>query len=298
MRVGITGARGFLGKAIAKEAKRRRWKVVAFSRNSYQDLDDVEEVRSLADPESIDLSGLDAVIHLAGEPVVGWWSKDKKRRIRDSRIDLTSDLVEALASISESERPKVLVSASAIGYYGDRADEELDEEADVGFGFLPEVCRDWEAASNKAERLGIRVVTPRIGVVLGQEGFLSKIRLIFRVGLGGRLSSGSQWMSWIHVGDVAKIFAECVARRAIAGRVNCVAPNPVTNAEFTQVYSRVLRRKALLPVPKFVFNCLPGDMGRIFLESQRVDPVVMKAFGYEWEFSNLESALSDIEAGR
>lgn len=295
MKVGITGATGFLGSAIMAEGKKRGWTVVAFSRGE-KSVDGADETRSLADPGSIDLDGLDALIHLAGEPIVGLWTKDKKRRIHESRVDLTRDLVEAMNRITRTRRPSVLVSASAIGYYGDRADEWLDEESDVGFGFLPTVCRDWESASAGAEKLGVRLVNPRIGLVMGREGFLKRLRTVFILGLGGRLGRGNQWMSWIHVEDLARIFAECVENAGIHGRVNCVSPRPATNREFTTVYARVLGRPALFTVPAFLLKRLPGGMGSIFLDSQRVEPVVMQSFDFEWSFPDLESALRDVES--
>ena len=295
MKVGITGASGFLGSAIMAEGKKRGWTVVAFSRGE-KPVDGADEARSLADPGSIDLDGLDALIHLAGEPIVGLWTKDKKRRIHESRVDLTRDLVEAMNRITRTRRPSVFVSASAIGYYGDRADEWLDEESDVGFGFLPAVCRDWESASAGAEKLGVRLVNPRIGLVMGREGFLKRLRTVFKLGLGGRLGRGNQWMSWIHVEDLARIFAECVENAGIHGRVNCVSPRPATNREFTTVYARVLGRPALFTVPAFVLKRLPGGMGSIFLDSQRVEPVVMQSFDFEWSFPDLESALRDVES--
>jgi uncharacterized protein (TIGR01777 family) len=295
MKVGITGASGFLGSAIMAEGKKRGWTVVAFSRGE-KPVDGADEARSLADPGSIDLDGLDALIHLAGEPIVGLWTKDKKRRIHESRVDLTRDLVEAMNRITRTRRPSVFVSASAIGYYGDRADEWLDEESDVGFGFLPAVCRDWESASAGAEKLGVRLVNPRIGLVMGREGFLKRLRTVFRLGLGGRLGRGNQWMSWIHVEDLARIFAECVENAGIHGRVNCVSPRPATNREFTTVYARVLGRPALFTVPAFVLKRLPGGMGSIFLDSQRVEPVGMQSFDFEWSFPDLESALRDVES--
>lgn len=296
MKVGITGASGFLGSAIIKEGKRRGWTVVAFSRRVDRPVSGADEMRSLADSGEFDVRGLDAIIHLAGEPIAALWTKDRKRRILESRVDLTRDLVEALSALSRPHRPAVLVSASAIGIYGDRGDEWLDEESDVGFGFLPGVCRDWETASTPAGKLGLRLVNPRIGLVLGREGFLKRLRMIFKLGLGGRLGRGYQWMSWIHLQDLARLFADCVENQTIHGRVNCVAPNPATNREFTACYARVLRRKALFPVPTFLLKRLPGGMGNLFLDSQRVDPVVMKSFDFQWEFPDLESALADVEA--
>jgi uncharacterized protein (TIGR01777 family) len=297
MKIGITGARGFLGQAITAEAKARGWSVVAFSRSADKPVEGTEEVRSLQDRESISVAGLDVVINLAGEPIPGLWTKEKKRRIRESRIHLTADLVEAMKRISRSRRPSVFLSASAIGYYGSRGDEWLDEESDVGFGFLSEVCRDWEAEAGAATKLGVRVVIPRIGLVLGDRGLLKKLRPIFRMGLGGRLGSGHQWMSWIHVKDLAKIFADAVENTGIHGRVNCVSPYPVTNREFTTAYAKALGRPAIFPVPSFVLKRLPGGMESLFLASQRVDPVVMKAFDHEWKYSRLEDAMGDIEGG-
>lgn len=296
MKIGITGASGFLGAAIIAEATSRGWEVVAFSRNPDREVEGAGEVRSLADREDINLDGIDSLIHLAGEPIVGLWTGEKRRRIKESRIDLTTDLVEAMAKISRSRRPGAFVSASAVGYYGDRGDEWLDEESDVGFGFLPEVCREWEAASAPAAKLGVRVVNPRIGIVLGKGGFLKRLRPVFKAGIAGRLGRGNQWMSWIHLRDLARIFVDCAdAESSIRGRVNCVSPSPATNREFTQIYARVLGRKAFIPLPALVLKWLPGGMSLLFLDSQRADPQALKAFGFEWEFPILEDALREVE---
>lgn len=295
MKIGITGARGFLGTAVIAEAKSRHWKVIAYSRSKNAVIDGADEVRSFADTESLDVSGLDAIVHLAGEPIVGLWTKDKLRRVRDSRVDLTTDLVEALARTPEEERPKVLVSASGIGFYGNRADEVLDEKAEVGFGFISELCRAWEAAAYEAKRHGVRVVVPRIGLVLGDQGLLQKIRPVFKLGIGGRLGPGSQWMSWIHIDDIAGIFMECIQQCGLHGVVNAAAPNPVRNSEFTTTYARVLRRLAVIPVPQLFLKHLPGGMGCLFLDSQRVEPAVMNTLSYRWRFPDLERALRDIE---
>lgn len=296
MKIGITGASGFLGTAIIEEARSRGWSVVAFSRNPNRAIEGVEELRSLADPESIDLTGIDSIIHLAGEPIVGWWSNEKRRKIYDSRVDLTGDLVDAIEKISRSRRPSAFVSVSAVGFYGNRGNEWLDEESDVGFGFLSEVCRDWELTSRKATKLGLRVVNPRIGIVLGEGGFLKRLRPIFKSGLGGRLGKGTQWMSWIHLKDLAKVFADAAdVESSMRGAVNCVSPRPATNREFTSIYARVLGRKAIIPVPGFVLRWLPGGMSALFLDSQRAEPAALKAHGFEWEFPILEDALREVE---
>lgn len=296
MKVGITGASGFLGSAIIGEGKRRGWTVVAFSRDPSATIPGADEVRSLADPGDVDLSELDALIHLAGEPVSSLWTRDRKRRIHESRVDLTNDLVEAIEKITRTRRPAVLVSASAIGFYGNRGDEPLDEYSDVGFGFLASVCRDWEASAARAVKLGVRVVTPRIGLVLGRGGMLRRLRPLFRWFLGGRLGNGRQWMSWVHVSDLARIFADCVENPSVHGPVNVVAPNPVTNREFTDAYARTLHRPAIAPAPAWVLRRLPGGMASIFLDSQRVEPVVMRSFGFEWRYPELATALAEIES--
>lgn len=295
MNVGITGASGFLGSAIIGEGKRRGWSVVAFSRRPELGLAGADEVRSLADPGAVDLSGLDALVHLAGEPVSSLWTKDRKRRIHESRVDLTKDLVEAIEGVSRTRRPRVFVSASAVGYYGNRGDEPLDEDSDAGFGFLASVCRDWEAASVRAAKLGVRVVNPRIGLVLGHGGMLRRLRPLFKLCLGGRLGDGRQWMSWIHAADLARIFADCVENPSIHGPVNAVAPHPVTNREFTSAYARRLGRPALAPAPAWLLRRLPGGMGGLFLDSQRVEPVAMRSFGFVWNHPELDSALREIE---
>lgn len=296
MKAGITGASGFLGSAIIAEGRRRGWSLVGFSRDPDRPIAGVDEVRSLADPGSIDLSGLDAILHLAGEPVSSLWTRERKRRIHESRVDLTNDLVTAMEEAPKSLRPAVFVSASGIGFYGDRGDEWLDEDAEVGFGFLASVCRDWEAAAARAGRSGVRVVTPRIGLVLGRAGLLARLRPLFRWCLGGRLGSGRQWMSWIHVVDLARCFADCVENDAVHGPVNAVAPEPVTNRVFTATYARVLGRPAILPVPAFALRRLPGGMGALFLDGQRVEPIAMRSFGFEWRYRDLESALREVES--
>jgi len=297
MKIGVTGASGFLGKAILAEAKKRKWTVVAFSRNEDAPIPNCDEVRSLQDPAQADFTGLDALIHLAGEPVAGRWTKEKKKRIWDSRIDLTTELVKNLENLSESERPKIFVSASGIGIYGDCGDDLLDEESDIGFGFLAKVCRKWEAAAMGAEKLGIRSVCPRIGIVLGREGGIVKaMHTPFRLGLGGHLGSGDQWMSWIHISDAAKVFLFCVEHSSVKGGVNCVAPHPVTNTEFTGVFANTIDRKARFPIPHFVLNKLPHGMGELFLFSQRVDPVILRAFEFKWEYERLDDALRAVFA--
>ncbi len=295
MHVGITGASGFVGAALGEECRRRGWTVTAFSRREGAAVPGAEETRPLAGDGPVDLGGLDALVNLAGEPIAALWTRRRKELIRTSRVGLATRLVESMEQLPEEERPRVFVSASATGYYGDRGDESLDEHSDPGFGFLAAVCRDWEAAAAPAAELGVRVVAPRIGLVLGRGGLLGRVRPLFRLGLGGPLATGRQWMPWIHLADLAAILAECVGNEAVRGPVNAVAPHPVRNRDFTAAYARVLRRPALLPAPGPVLRRLPGGMGELFLASQRAEPLVMAAFGHTWRHPELEPALQAIE---
>jgi hypothetical protein len=241
------------------------------------------------------VSGFDAVVHLAGESVVGRWTADKKKAIRDSRVLGTRHLVAALAQAEV--KPRVLVCASAVGFYGDRGDELLREESPSGQGFLPEVCREWEDASRIAGDAGIRTVNIRIGLVLSAKGgALAKLLTPFKLGLGGRIGSGQQWWSWIHVDDVVGGIHHAMRSESLAGAVNLVAPNPVRNAEFTRVLASVLGRPAFFPVPEFALRMAFGKMaaGELLLSSQRTEPGKLLAEGYEFRFRELRGALANL----
>lgn len=296
MRVGITGASGFVGTALTEEGKRRDWQVITYSRRAWASGQGEGTLRTLATQEAVDLSGLDALVHLAGAPIATLWTARNRRRIRESRVGLTEELVKLIAAQAAENRPKVLISASACGYYGNRGDDRLDEESDPGFGFLSELCRDWEAAAEKAKGLGVRVVILRIGLVLGQGGLLRRLRPVYRACLGGRLGNGRQWMSWIHISDLVGLIAECIENPLLHGPVNAVAPNPVQNREFTATYARTLGRKAWFPVPSLLLIAQPGGMGHLFLDSQRVEPTVALAHGFAYRYSDLESALRAVES--
>jgi hypothetical protein len=241
------------------------------------------------------VSGFDAVVHLAGESVVGRWTAEKKKAIRDSRVLGTRHLVAALAQAEV--KPRVLVCASAVGFYGDRGDELLREESPSGQGFLPEVCREWEDASRIAGDAGIRTVNIRIGLVLSAKGgALAKMLTPFKLGLGGRIGSGQQWWSWIHVDDVVGGIHHAMRSESLAGAVNLVAPNPVRNAEFTRVLASVLGRPAFFPVPEFALRMAFGKMaaGELLLSSQRTEPGKLLAEGYEFRFRELRGALENL----
>jgi uncharacterized protein (TIGR01777 family) len=241
------------------------------------------------------LSGFDAVVHLAGESVVGRWTDEKKQAIRESRVQGTRNLAAALAQ-SEA-KPRVLVCASAVGFYGDRGDELLREESPGGQGFLPEVCREWEAASRIAAEARIRTVNVRIGLVLSAKGgALGNMLRPFKLGLGGRIGSGRQWWSWIHVDDIVGGIQHAIRTESLSGAVNLVAPNPVRNADFTKVLASVLGRPAFFPVPEFALRLAFGRMAaeELLLASARVEPGKLLASGYTFRFRELRAALEDL----
>lgn len=244
-------------------------------------------------PEAV--SGFDAVIHLAGESIVGRWTDAKKKAIRATRVLGTQSVATALAQTAN--KPRVFVCASAIGFYGSRGGEILDEGSPPSQGFLPEVCREWEQASRIASDAGIRTVNIRIGLVLSKKGgALPKMLTPFKLGLGGRLGSGRQWWSWIHVGDIVGAIQHVITTESLSGPVNLVAPNPATNSEFTRTLATVLHRPALFPVPELALHIAFGRMAaeELLLASQCVKPGKLEASGYKFRFPELRGALEDL----
>jgi uncharacterized protein (TIGR01777 family) len=271
MNIAVTGASGFIGRrlmsSLGKEAR---------------------AVSLRGDLKSI--AGADAVVHLAGEPVSQRWTKDAREKIRASRVDGTRKLVDAM----RANPPRVLISASAVGYYGDRGDETLTESSSPADGFLGDVCREWEHEALQAEDFGVRVVCLRNGLVLGNGGGLQKMMLPFKLGIGGKIGDGRQWMPWIHLDDVIGLIELAISSSKLRGPVNTTAPHPVTNAEFTRALASALHRPAILPVPKFALRLLYGDMAQIIYASQRVIPEAAIGAGYHFRFPMLEAALLDI----
>jgi uncharacterized protein (TIGR01777 family) len=240
------------------------------------------------------IEGFDAVVHLAGESVVGRWNRSKKARILNSRVQGTMALASAAA---RSKRPpKVVVSASAVGYYGNRGDELLTEESAAGSGFLADVARQWESALTPATKAGIRTVSLRIGFVLSPRGGgLARMLTPFRMGLGGRVGNGRQWMSWISITDVVGVIQHALATESLRGPANTVAPHPVTNAEFTRTLGRVLGRPTIFPIPGFAVRLAFGEMGEaLLLSSQRVQPAKLEASGFQFRHPELEGALREL----
>jgi uncharacterized protein len=241
------------------------------------------------------LDGFDAVVHLAGESIgSGRWTPKRKQRIRESRIRSTQLLSESLAGLTR--RPSVLVAASAMGFYGDRGDEVLTEASPAGSGFLPEVCQAWEAATESAARNGIRVVNLRFGMVLAARGgALAMMLPAFKLGLGGPLGRGSQWVSWITLNDLVAIIQSAIANQRLQGPVNAVAPEAVTNRDFSRALARVLRRPAIMAVPAFALRLALGEMANaLLLSSARVSPTCLLASGYQFLHPQLEPALRHL----
>lgn len=293
MRILVSGASGPIGAALLRSLKADGSTVTCLVRGNAAGSDQIawDPSRPLS-PDVV--SGFDAVIHLAGETIVGRWTEAKKRRIVESRTQGTSHLAEAAAKAAQ--KPRVFISASAVGFYGDRGDEILREDSPSGRGFAAEVCRQWEAATQPAAAAGIRTAQLRFGVVMSADGgALPKMLPPFRMGLGGRLGNGRQWWSWVAVDDVVGAIQHVLKNDAIQGPVNTVAPNPLTNAEFTRTLASVIKRPAIFPMPAFAVRLIFGEMGtELFLASQRVEPAKLKASGYKFKHPDLREALEAI----
>jgi hypothetical protein len=293
MNITITGASGFVGRRLIERLLTENHSLHLLGRTPRSGVPcSTWDVLGESAPPVESLVNVDAVVHLAGEPVAQRWTPQAKRRIRATRVEGTRRLVEGLSALER--RPAVLVCASAIGIYGSRGDEILTESSPTGEGFLADVCREWESAADLAQPLGVRVVKLRIGMVLGRPGgALARMLPAFKAGLGGRLGSGKQWMSWIHLDDLVELIRDSIEHPEVRGVVNATAPNPVPNAEFTRVLASVLRRPAVVPVPAFALRLLFGEMAQILLESQRVLPQVP---GFRFQYPELAPALRQLVA--
>jgi uncharacterized protein (TIGR01777 family) len=301
-RVAVTGATGAIGRAVTAALTGRGDQVVALSRDrgrAAAALGPGIEVASWSDPTTVSppadaLSGADVVVHLLGEQVAQRWTDQAKQRIRESRVQSTRRLVAALLELAADDRPGVLVSQSATGYYGARDDHELDERASAGSDFLAEVVTAWEREAQAAEP-AVRVTTTRTGVVLSPSGgALAKMLPFFRTGVGGPVAGGRQYIPWIHLDDVVAGLLFCMDQAPSSGPVNLTSPNPVTNAEFSHALGRVLHRPTLLPVPGFALRLLYGEMAGIVITGQRVVPRRLEELGFGFRHTAVEPALRDV----
>jgi uncharacterized protein len=303
MRALITGATGFVGQkllarleqpiVLSRDVERAR-RALQDDRVTVYGWNPVDELA----PASA-FEGVDVVFHLAGESIAeGRWTAAKKQRLRESRVLGTANLVSTLRQLTD--RPRVLVSASAIGYYGDRGDQVLRESDGPGEGFLSDLCVAWERESRAAESVGVRVVTPRIGIVLNPDGgALAKMLPLFRKGMASPLGNGRQYMSWIHIDDLLDLLLLAAENDALAGPLNATAPEPVTNRDFTRILAAVLHRPILLPpVPKFALRLSLGEFAEALFQSQRVIPEAAQRCGFTFQHAELDGALRDLLAAR
>lgn len=292
----VTGATGFIGRKLVAALLARGDAVYYFARARSRAMPSQASFHpwnTNTRPELNALPRMHGIFHLAGEPVSQRWTDAVKKRIYDSRVEGTRNLVASLTNLRH--RPAVLVSASAIGYYGDRGDEILTENKPPANDFLAAVCRDWEGAALRAREFGVRSAPLRFGTVFGRDGgALPKLLKPFRLGLGGRLGSGRQWMSWVHVEDLVRMLLSAADNEAIDSPLNCVSPKPVTNRDFTKTLAEVLHRPAPFVVPGFALRAAFGEMSSVLLTSQRVDSEAAQRAGFVFQYPDLRSALANL----
>ena len=300
MKIAVTGATGLIGAALCERLRQEGNDVLVITRreNSSSPFPVVHWNPERGELDTRSLEGVDAVMHLAGETIAERWTPEKKERIRTSRVAGTRFLVDGLKRLSK--RPSVLIGSSAVGFYGNRGDEVLDEGSPPGTGFLPEICQAWEAEVARASELGMRAVRLRTGIVLSTKGgALAKMLLPFKLGLGGPVGSGSQWMSWIHIDDVVGGYHFALHHSDLSGAANLTAPQPVRNADFTRALGRALGRPAFLPAPGFALKLIFGEMAQdLLLDGQRVLPRRLESAGYQFQHTGVDDALADAVSSR
>jgi len=293
MNIALTGATGFVGRRFVELANAAGHRVIAFTRKPERKVPGCLETRGFQLDAPLDFSGCEAVVHLAGESVVGLWTRQKRERILQSRVEGTQHVARSICAMETP--PRVLVSASAIGIYGDTGDRETDETAPSGNGFLAEVAHAWETAANDVLAKGVRLVHPRIAIVYGRDGgALQPIARVFKLGLGGRLGSGRQWISWIHLDDLCALILHAIENEAVTSAINASAPNPITNADFTRTLARIVHRPAILPVPAFTLRAMLGEFSTELLASKRIVPRRARESGFTFLYPTLEAALRDL----
>jgi uncharacterized protein (TIGR01777 family) len=291
-RCAIIGVTGFIGQGLPALLAQQGMATTGVSRAGKGTLPGVDRWQK---PDALDLADHHAVINLAGEPIDKRWTAANRRLFHESRVGTTQRIIETIAKLPADARPKVFVNGSAVGIYGDRGDELLTDTARPGHGYLADLCRDWEDAARDAESLGVRVIRLRTGVVLGKNGpAFEKLRFIFKLGIGGKLASGKQWMPWIHLDDLRAAIVHAVTSDSLAGPVNGSAPNPERNADFTRKLASALHRPAFLPSPAWALRLALGEFSSALLASQRAVPTALLADGFEFRFPSLQSALVDL----
>jgi uncharacterized protein len=304
MRIFLTGATGFLGRALVRRLLQQGHQLTAWVRNPQVSRPQLPAQVNLADaaggPAALvtAVAGAEAIVNLAGEPIAGGrWTKERRRRIADSRVGLTNQLVDAVAAAAR--RPAVLISASAVGYYGDRGDDVIDETSGPGTGFLSEICVAWEAAAVRAEPLGLRVVRPRLGVVLGPGGgFLGRLLPLVRKGLGASLGSGRQFLPWVHIDDLIDVFEQALIDPRHDGSVDVIAPQAVRMKELMQSLARAVDRRLLPSVPAVLLKIALGDSAELVLGSQHLAGLRLRQWGHNPQFATIDAAIANAIAQR
>ena len=288
MKIGIIGATGYIGSRLRAATLASGQEVVCFSRNERPGF------RQFSLDAVPDFSGLDAIVNLAGESILGLWTRQKKEKILRSRVDTTRQVLEGISRLPDG--PRILINASAIGYYGETGENLATETSPAGTGFLAQTCNAWEEATQGSIAERVRVIRLRIGFVTGPGGAMRFVLPLFKMGLGGPLGNGRQWMSCIHVDDVAGLILWAIANESISGPVNAVCPEPVRNIDFTRALARAVHRPAILPAPAFALRLALGELSRVMLDSVRIIPKVALEDGYTFRFPNVEAGLQASSA--
>jgi len=288
----IYGASGFVGSGLAGMLAEDGFEVTGVSRKG---TGKVVGVSRWVKPDAVDFAGCGIVVNLAGSPIDQRWTEKNKREFHESRIGVTEDIIKRIAALPEGERPQVLLNASAVGIYGDRGDEILDEASAAGEGYLADLCDAWEKSADRATPLGVRVIKFRTGVVLGKGGqAYEKLISVFKMGIGGRLGDGQQWMPWIHVEDLRRAMVFCIGSEAAQGSVNGTAPEPERNIDLTRKLAKAVHRWVFLPVPGFALKLALGGFGGALLAGQRAVPAKLETLGFTFRFRKLENALEEL----
>jgi uncharacterized protein (TIGR01777 family) len=291
-RAAIVGVTGFVGRGLPDLLAGQGVATTGISRSGYGSLQAVDRWQT---PDTLDFSGHQAVVNLAGEPIDQRWNNKARRLFHESRVEFTHRVVESMAKLPVDQRPKVLVNASAVGIYGDRGDEILTEASARGLGYLADLCSEWEQTAQLAESLGVRVVCVRTGVVLGKNGSaFEKLLTVFKSGIGGRLGSGQQWVPWIHLADLRAAIVHAMLSETLIGPINATAPTPERNCDLTRKLAAALHRPAIFPAPAFALKMVLGGFSSVLLASQRALPTALEADGFQFQFPTLETALADL----
>ncbi len=288
----IYGVTGFVGGGLAEMLSAEGYEITGVSRKG---TGEVSCVRKWVKPDEVNFTGCDVVVNLAGSPIDQRWTEERKKEFHESRVGVTEDIVKKISALPEGERPGVLLNASAVGIYGGRGDEILEESASRGDGYLADLCDAWEKAADPATALGVRVVKFRTGVVLGKGGqAYEKLMTVFKMGIGGRLGDGQQWMPWIHVEDLRRAMVFSITNEATEGAVNGTAPEPERNIDLTRKLAKAVNRWVFLPVPGFALKIALGGFGGALLVGQRAIPAKLESLGFTFKYRKLEDALKEL----